>query len=58
MIITELVERGDLKEEFALKIGKQILRDNTLKLFPQLKDRLWKHKDKLEPPVPATVELK
>jgi hypothetical protein len=26
------------------------MRDNALELFPQLKDRLWKHKGKLKPP--------
>jgi hypothetical protein len=35
-----------------LRIGRQILRDNALALFPQLRDRLWKHKGKLEPPIP------
>ena len=28
----------------ALRIGRQILRDNALALFPQLEKRLWKHK--------------
>lgn len=47
----ERVNQGDLKEEHALRIGKQILRDNALALFPQLKERLWKHKGlKLTPP--------
>jgi hypothetical protein len=33
-----------LTEEHARRIGKQILRDNALALFPQLKARLWKGK--------------
>ena len=46
-VLTEKVVSGDLKEEHALRIGKQILRDNALELFPQLKDRLWKGKGKI-----------
>jgi predicted TIM-barrel fold metal-dependent hydrolase len=48
-VLAERVERGDLSEEHARRIGKQILRDNALALFPQLKDRLWKGKGKLTP---------
>ncbi|MFI5457838.1 MAG: amidohydrolase family protein [Isosphaerales bacterium] len=43
-VLAEKVDRGDLSEEHALRIGRQVLRDNALALFPQLKDRLWKHK--------------
>ena len=50
-VLAEKIDAGDLKEEHALRIGKQILRDNALALFPQLNDRLWKHKGKQEPPV-------
>jgi hypothetical protein len=50
-VLAEKVDRGDLHEEHALRIGRQILRDNALALFPQLKDRLWKRKGKLAPPV-------
>jgi predicted TIM-barrel fold metal-dependent hydrolase len=57
-VLAEKIESGDLKEEFALKIGKQILRDNALKLFPQLNGRLWKHKGKLEPPLRSSSESK
>ncbi|MBP7933839.1 MAG: amidohydrolase family protein [Phycisphaerae bacterium] len=46
-VLAEKVDRGDLNEEHALRIGRQILRDNALALFPQLKDRLWKHKGRL-----------
>ena len=49
-VLAEKIDAGDLKEEHALRIGKQILRDNALALFPQLNERLWKHKGKLEPP--------
>jgi hypothetical protein len=44
--LTEKVERGELREEYALRIGRQILRDNALELFPSLKQRLWKDKGK------------
>ena len=39
-VLAEKVERGELLEEHALRIGRQILRDNALKLFPQLRGRL------------------
>lgn len=49
-VLAEKIDAGDLREDHALTIGKQILRDNALELFPQLKERLWKHKGvKLEP---------
>jgi predicted TIM-barrel fold metal-dependent hydrolase len=41
-VLAEKIDRGDLREEHARRIGRQILRDNALKLFPQLKRRLWK----------------
>jgi uncharacterized protein len=49
-VLAEKVDSGDLLEKDALRIGKQILRDNALELFPQLEGRLWKHKGKLSPP--------
>ena len=48
-VLAEKVDRGDLSEVHALRIGRQIMRDNALALFPQLKDRLWKHKGRLVP---------
>lgn len=49
-VLSEKVDRGDLQETHALQIGRNVLRDNALALFPPLKDRLWKHRGKLEPP--------
>jgi hypothetical protein len=49
-VLAEKVDRGDLLEEHALKIGRQILRENALALFPSLKGRLWKKSGKLVPP--------
>jgi hypothetical protein len=46
-VLTEKVERGELLEEHALRIGRQVLRENALKLFPQLRGRL---RDKAEGP--------
>lgn len=46
-VLAEKVEQGGLVEEHAMRIGKQILRDNALELFPQLQSRLWKRKSKL-----------
>ncbi|MBC7815459.1 MAG: hypothetical protein IAG10_01010, partial [Planctomycetaceae bacterium] len=43
-VLAERIDRGELTVEHAKRIGKQVLRDNALALFPQLKDRLWKHK--------------
>jgi predicted TIM-barrel fold metal-dependent hydrolase len=40
--LAEKVERGELREEHAAKIGRQILRENALKLFPKLKRQLWR----------------
>jgi uncharacterized protein len=45
-VLAERVDRGELKEKYAQRIGRQIMRENALKLFPQLKDRLWKHTGK------------
>ena len=52
--LAEKVLNGDISEETARHIARQIFRDNALELFPQLKERLWKHRGiKLEPK-PAT----
>jgi hypothetical protein len=48
-VLAERVSGGDLTEEDAQRIGKQVLRENALALFPQLKERLWKGKGKLKP---------
>jgi hypothetical protein len=53
-VLAEKVDRGDLREADARRIGRQILRDNALELFPQLKGRLWKRKGKLTPPAKKT----
>jgi hypothetical protein len=39
-VLAEKVDQGDLHEEDARRIGRQVLRDNALELFPQLKRRL------------------
>jgi predicted TIM-barrel fold metal-dependent hydrolase len=39
-VLAEKVQRGDLLEEHAVRIARQILRDNALALFPQLKARV------------------
>ena len=43
-VLSERVDRGELHADHAHRIGRQILRDNALALFPQLKERLWKEK--------------
>lgn len=40
--LAEKVERGELREEHAERIGRQILRENALQLFPKLKRQLWR----------------
>jgi len=43
-VLAEKVDRKELTEEHAQRIGRQVLRENALELFPSLKDKLWKHK--------------
>lgn len=40
--LAEKVDRGELREEHAVHIGRQVMRDNALKLFPKLKRFLWR----------------
>jgi hypothetical protein len=40
--LAEKVDRGELREEHAIRIGRQIMRENALKLFPKLKRFLWR----------------
>lgn len=40
--LAEKVDRGELSEAHACRIGRQILRDNALELFPKLKRMLWR----------------
>ncbi len=40
--LAEKVQRGELREEHANHIARQIMRDNALKLFPNLKRMLWR----------------
>lgn len=42
--LAEKVVREELREEHAIRIGNQIMRDNALKLFPVLQRYLWKNK--------------
>jgi hypothetical protein len=41
-VLAEKVDRGELTEEHALRIARQILRENALALFPSLRERLGK----------------
>ena len=47
--LAEKVERRELLEKDALRIGRQILRENALALFPKLKRQLWKDPAKTAP---------
>lgn len=40
--LAEKVARGELSEQDACRIGRQILRDNALELFPKLNRMLWR----------------
>ena len=40
--LAEKVDRGELREKHAKRIGRQIMRDNALKLFPKLERMLWR----------------
>lgn len=50
MALAEKVERSELARADALRIGKQVLQDNALGLYPRLKERLGKDKGPLKPP--------
>ena len=39
--LAEKVVRGELREEDACRVARQIIRENALELFPSLRDRLW-----------------
>jgi hypothetical protein len=41
-VLAERVDRKELTAEHAREIGRQILRENALALFPSIKTRLWK----------------
>jgi hypothetical protein len=49
--LAEKVQRHELREEDATRIGKQILRDNALDLFPKLRRQLWREKSTTAPSV-------
>jgi predicted TIM-barrel fold metal-dependent hydrolase len=40
--LAEKVVRGELREEHAIQIGRRVMRENALELFPTLKKRLWR----------------
>jgi len=40
--LAEMVLRGDLREADALRIGRQVMRENALEMFPGLRRRLWR----------------
>ena len=42
--LAEKVIRKEIREEDALYIGRQIMRENALALFPSLKGKLWRDK--------------
>ena len=44
--LAEKVDRGELREEQAVYIGRQIMRENALKLFPKLRRQLWREEGK------------
>ena len=43
-VLAERMDRGELREADAQHIGRQILRENALALFPGLKTKLWRDK--------------
>ncbi len=50
-VLAERVDRGDLQFKDAQRIGRQILRENALMVFPGLKAKLWREKlQTMEPP--------
>ena len=50
-VLAERVDRGELRFEDAEYIGRRILRENALDLFPGLREKLWRDKQpKMLPP--------
>ena len=50
-VLAERVDRGELRMPDAEHIGRQILRENALRIFPGLQARLWRHKQpRMTPP--------
>ena len=45
-VLAEKVEQRQLREQDALRIGRQILRENALELFPGMRQKLWKREAK------------
>jgi len=43
--LAEKVVRGELRIEHAEAIGRKIMRENALKLFPQIEVRLWRDRE-------------
>lgn len=41
-VLAERVERGEVREEDARRIGRQVMRDNALALFTGMKAKLWR----------------
>ena len=41
-VLAEKVEQGRFREQDARRIGRQILRENALSLFPGMRNKLWK----------------
>jgi predicted TIM-barrel fold metal-dependent hydrolase len=50
-VLAERVDRGELRMVDAEHIGRQILRENALRVFPRLQSKLWRHRQaKMTPP--------
>ncbi|NQT00986.1 MAG: hypothetical protein HQ580_03090, partial [Planctomycetes bacterium] len=45
--LAEKVIRRELNEKDALRIARQVMRENALELFPQLKERLWRKRERI-----------
>jgi predicted TIM-barrel fold metal-dependent hydrolase len=56
--LAEKVARGELREEHALRIGRQIMRDNALKLFPKLRRMLWREESSTKARVEKSSHLR
>ncbi len=56
-VLAEKVDAGDLREEDALRIGRQIFRENALSLFPRIRQQLWKGTKTLDPVSGTAIPL-
>ncbi len=51
-VLSERIDHGDLREDDAKRIARQILRENALEIFPSMRQHLWKDRFSASHPAP------